>query len=256
MGIDAEMFARTCEPITEQQVKRLAFEACARFGKSKFLISRPGEFSFWPNGRRALEIVALYEQDGPDIEPAAGETFVRAHLKTRYWGPGYERGDLPFLLAFASWLERKIPACEVWYGGDSSGVCAVRFDHTERSRMLDHLASDQGSDYFERRNPFVPRDERPVCDFCEVEMPSFRYGPYDARGYICQGCDLHVNRAADGTETRAYGGYPDRKCATCGHATDDWDRAGREIDGKYHHLDCWARAELERRDAARAGAMS
>ena len=202
MGIDARMFVRTMTPITEAEVKRLAFMACACFEVRKFLVWRPERYN--DAGQRSLTLIDKYEQDGPDIVPESGETFIEAHLMGRYWGAGYERGDIAFYVVLAEWLERVIPGGSVWYGGDSSGICASPFNATERARYLDHLASENGADYFQRSR----WGGAVHCDFCDADMPSYRTGP-NGDGYICAGCNLHVMIAKSGERTQAVGKYPD-----------------------------------------------
>jgi hypothetical protein len=208
MGIDARIYVRTTRQFTDAEIKRLSYEAGLAFGSDKFMRSEgsknkeTGEVYWKPYHN--IERIDRIEQDGPDVEPAPGETFLEAHVYTRYYGPGYERGDLPFLLALAEWLERKIPGGSVLYGGDSSGVCAEPFGAAERKAMLDHLASPEGRAYFTNDNPFMtdtPR--RPTCDLCDVPMSQFSYGPGKKAGtFACHGCGKKL-RTEDGGETFA-----------------------------------------------------
>lgn len=136
MGIDAEMFVRTKSHISEAMFRKLRWEMVAAFGADRFWI--------WDDAhdkQHALERVFEYRQDGDTILPEAGETFLRVNLGTRYYGcDGYERGDLPFIVAVADFLERRVDGGEVWYGGDSSGVCAAPFGREVREKYLDHFA--------------------------------------------------------------------------------------------------------------------
>jgi hypothetical protein len=175
---------------------------CASFGASHFWIDRK-------SGRRARSVIEKYEQDGPDILPGKGETFVSVSLWSRYWGPGYERGDLPLILTLAEWLERKFPNGAVWYGGDSSGVCAAPLDSVARAALLDHFASPDG---FRYRLGFSlqrgPGAKGQSCEFCgNVPMAEMRWGP-GLVGFICIGCDLH--RLVGATScAEAVGRWPD-----------------------------------------------
>src|SRR5690348_13844539 len=103
MGVDCEMFVRTKTPVTPAQVRRWAYELVSAFGTDLLWVTRPGESTFDPEGRHALEIIDKHDQDGPTILPRKGETFIRARLWTRYYGKGYERGNLPAILAIADW---------------------------------------------------------------------------------------------------------------------------------------------------------
>jgi hypothetical protein len=200
MGIDAEMFVRSTAKHTEEEVRKIAWEMCAVFGVDNFDVRRDG-----PYARHALEIVDKYEQDGPTIKPRKGETFIRVFLATRYWGPGYERGNLALILAVAEWLERKFPKGAVWYGGDSSGVCAEPLDKAARSKLMDHAASAHGVDYHVGHGRY-PSGE--TCEFCNVSMSEYRWGG-GSTGYICLGCNLYRLVPTSGPATEAVGRWPD-----------------------------------------------
>jgi len=201
MGIDAEMFIRTKETISDESLIERAWRMCATFGWDKFWVNPD-------NGRRALMFVDQWEQDGPTLQPSNGETFIKVSLCTRYWGPGYERGNLSLLITLAEWWERVFPSSEVWYGGDSSGVCAAHFDKDMRSQFLDHAASKDGFAY---RLGFDLNGERPqVCAFCgNAPMSTCRWGK-GGTGSVCLGCGLH--RLVSGHEvTEAIGQWPDEQ---------------------------------------------
>ena len=63
---------------------------------------------------------------------------IHVLLTGRYYGPGYERGDLPVYLALRRWFRSRLPGCEVWYGAD------------EASELLDDEAEEQLWDHFVR----------------------------------------------------------------------------------------------------------
>lgn len=110
MGIDAEMFLKVKPPLPEEAVKKISFDMCEAFGNEMFVSWAPGNY---PNGsprdgRRPLEVIPEYNQDGPTITPEDGEQFIEVHMCTRYYGIGYERGSLPDILAVADWLTLKI----------------------------------------------------------------------------------------------------------------------------------------------------
>ena len=104
---------------------------------------------------------------------------------SRYYGPGYERGDYATIYLVAQWIERMIPGGEVWYGGDSSGVNATRFDKDAREALLDHFFEFGNGPYengFGSGMPAVP------CTFCGDE-PMAHYGGYGTISYWeCCGC--------------------------------------------------------------------
>lgn len=198
MGVDAEMFVRTKSKLTDREVKRLGYEIAEAFGASKFFIApKTAELS---KEYRALSRVKVWEQDGPDIKPDPGETFLRVSLWTRYYGPGYERGDLPLIVAVAAWLELRVPGGRVWYGGDSSGVCAEPFGPVERTKMFAHFAKvghrPYAGDALTGENQWsflgggVPA---PKCEFCEVPMICNGGGGGGAVAfYHCPGCGKRI----------------------------------------------------------------
>jgi len=90
----------------------------------------------------------LWTQDEDPIKAVKDEWFLEVNLWTRYYGVGYERGDLMTICSVAEWCELNIPNCEVWYGGDSSGVLAAPFTEAERTKLKKHYYSQNGWDYY------------------------------------------------------------------------------------------------------------
>lgn len=175
MGIDAEMFSRTKAMLSEMDVRMLAGDLCASFGKEFFLLEKVGRHG---PPRHALSIVPTWEQDGPDITPDAGELFIRCHLMTRYYGLGYERGNWPLIRAIGEWMEARIGP--VWYGGDS-GVLAEPFPETRRQE-LNQLFIRVG------HSPYLRSGARdaPICEFCG-NRPMWNQG--GGPGYLKWSCD-------------------------------------------------------------------
>lgn len=204
MGIDARIYAKARRQFTDAEVLRLSYEIGLTFGADKFRRiegsknKETGEVYWLPHHNISRE--TKIEQDGPDVDPLPGETFLEVHVWASYYGPGYERGDLPFLISIAEWLDRKIPGCTVLYGGDSSGVCAEPFGPEQRAALMDHFASDQGRSYFTHANPFMDDLPPPLpdCELCKVPMPQFGYGPGKLCGsFYCGGCDAR-KKTSDG----------------------------------------------------------
>lgn len=131
-------------------------------------------------------------QDGDPILADEGEWFLEVALWTRYYGVGYERGDLMTICATAEWVEANIPNAEVWYGGDSSGVLAEPFGAAQRAALKKHYYSQQGRDYFNfssRMPGGVAKMPKP-CGLCIPGEPRFnQYGWGDNYAAVnCQGC--------------------------------------------------------------------
>jgi hypothetical protein len=144
-----------------------------------------------------------YTQDGDDIFAEEGECLLKISLMGRYYGPGYERGDILSYCAIAEWLEQNIPGCEVWYGGDSSGCCAEPFGAEERAAMKAHLFSKNGRDYFNSWDMGEPLGAKPpACGLCPGGVycgSKFGFGAsYSA--WSCGGCGKSVE-SRDGGAT-------------------------------------------------------
>lgn len=109
-----------------------------------------------------------WTQDGDSILAEPGETLLEVSLWSRYYGVGYERGDLLGICAICEWIETNMQPCEVWYGGDSSGVLAEPFPEHKRAELRRHLYSQQGRDYFAY---FDERGSFPVPKPCGLCVP-------------------------------------------------------------------------------------
>lgn len=196
MGVDAEMFVKVRPPMTDRQVQRIAFEMAGAFGHEKFWIDRE-------QNRRALTVVEDYTQDGPTIQPKTGEQFVRVSLWSRYYGEGYERGDAPLIIMVAEWLEHRLRAepgnvsAEVWYGGDSSGINAYRFDAKARLALFKHFVGSAHRPY--DRGWDEERGLSRHCKFCDEPMNRYGYGANYA-SFACRGCGLE-EESRDGFRT-------------------------------------------------------
>lgn len=135
---------------------------------------------------------SVYHQDGDTVHAEKDECLLEVSLWGRYYGVGYERGDIRFYVGVAEWLEQNISGCTVWYGGDSSGCEAELFDRAARDRLIRHKNSSKGSDYF-RRPWFGAGDGTstpPPCGMCPGGVYSGdRYGAgANYAAYSCPGC--------------------------------------------------------------------
>lgn len=189
MGIDAQMLVRTRAQVTPEDIKRWRYALAAAFGYDNFWIfTRDKE-----DMRHCLETVSEYTQDGESIFPDEGETFIEVHIATRYYGEGYERGNLPLLIMVADWLEQTIPYSRIWYGGDSSGVCAKPFDRTERVRLFKHFVA-VGHELYNRF--FSGDHSSAICPFCEI--PAIQTGSGgDWSLWHCLGCGWKRSKRGD-----------------------------------------------------------
>lgn len=211
MGVDAQMLVRTRVIHDPQQVRRLSVDLAEAFGHKRFWIGED-----WPvydaayeklagTGRHALQIIERYTQDGDDILPEPGEQFIECYPATRYYGEGYERGDLSFLIAVAEWLEHRIPDARIYYGGDSSGICAEPFDRAARADAFRHFATVGHRPYAGGFASVFGSGAPPVCGFCDYAMTSCG-GGRGTEFLHCAGCGKRAVRSAGAVHIL------DRKC--------------------------------------------
>ncbi len=126
MGVDAQMFVRTMEPISDDEIRRFAYVLAAVF---------PGSIA--ENGLNRIEEIS---QPSEDILPMDGETFIQVNLTSRYYGPGYRRGDISGIIAIAEWLGRYIPGASIWYGG--TGIHAKPFGGSDRESPAGEMGDE------------------------------------------------------------------------------------------------------------------
>ena len=172
MGIDVEMLVKTrCNP-TEEQIKDWSWRLAGAFYKEPF-------YKF-----PCLEKVDIWYQDGPEVEPAEDETFLKVALSGRYYGIGYERGPLPQYLTIVSFLQTMIPQSEIWYGGDSSGVCIEHFNREFGEKLWRHFVNEGHLKYVK----YFSNEVTPTCPLCNKPMITNTWGGNKV-GHYCYGCN-------------------------------------------------------------------
>lgn len=227
MGIDAEMFVRIRGRehwLSEDQCLRKAYELASTVGHEEFFISRVNDKNAIIEPRHCLTIAAPFVDkygdepervgkvaisqdscDEPYLFAGPDEQFIEVHMYGRYYGPGYERGNWPLIRAIAEWCEKNIPGGEVYYGGDSSGVCFAPFDHGAREAMNDHFLTNG-------RRPYV--HGRGIDNRFAIECPTCKVGMYETgwgggpKGYTlfrCDGCGQQAVKDASRLEWYAPG---------------------------------------------------
>lgn len=180
MGIDARMLLKVKGDYTERQTLELARQAFECFGKDTLWVDE------WNSQDRKHCILKIdkYEQDGETLYPKDNESFLEVRLWGRYYGKGYERGDLLSYIMLAEYLEIKIPNVEVWYGGDSSGIEAYLFDKTTRNDLFSYFCDNGHSlyeDYFDREK------DGEICPLCNIQMTRYGWG-VNYKAWYCKGC--------------------------------------------------------------------
>lgn len=197
MGIDAQMLVKTRTSPTPEAVRKLSVDLCEAFGADRFWVWEDFKNDDGSIGRHALEIVKKFSQDGPDIRAKKGETLIDVSLGTRYYGPDYERGDIGLIINVASWLEARIPDARIFYGGDSSGVCAEPFGPTERAVVWAYFCRVGHAPYQRGFSMFAEPGTVVRCGFCATDMLSTG-GGRDRSFYLCRGCDKKIVQFRDG----------------------------------------------------------
>lgn len=202
------MFVRVRRAVPDDEVRSLRIDLCDAFGSDSFWIFRqPGldgaapidhaEYDGNMRHRHLLERVPYFYQDGVDIHPDSGETFLRVYPASRYYGIGYERGDLPLLLSIARFLRDKTGGA-VWYGGDSSGICADELTPAYEAQLWTHFLAHQHAPYL---TPWGGEGiTPPVCEFCGG-LPMRPYGSGQNgqwAPFICRGCGWDIETSDGG----------------------------------------------------------
>lgn len=217
MGVDARMFARIRGRdnwLKDENELTAAVEMAQAIGCDHFLITRGGEYKW--SQHHALSIVrplkdtadcddrgvdanhvgkVVYTQDGDDIVADPDEQFIEVHLWSRYYGEDYARGDWPTIRATAEWLEFRFPGCEVWYGGDSSGICAEPLTRARRDQLNAFYLKSGRTQY--TRNASLLDMTRGIggakCPCCEIDMINAGGGP-DVAFLYCDGCGKKLKK--------------------------------------------------------------
>jgi len=123
---------------------------------------------------------------------------LEVFLSGRYYGEGYERGDVFRYIAIAEFMEHALPGCSVYYGGDSSGVVAELFGATEREQLKQY-AFENGHDPYTRAFTKSDWTTTPVCKLCKIPMRQYGFGK-DYATFSCAGCG-HSVQTRDGGAT-------------------------------------------------------
>lgn len=209
MGIDARILVRNVPVavVTDEWLKQTSWLLCQSVGAENFYVDDGTE---WGRGRTAVSRSIEYDERGDAIEAKDGECLLRVNLKGRYYGRGYERGDLMVYCLVAEWFERNIPDCEVWYGGDSSGVCVEPWPEVARAELRAHLLSSSGREYFNHRTigHGSMAKKPPACLICPGgEYRGSQYGFGGCGQYAafsCAGCGKKA-QTNDGGSTWSFG---------------------------------------------------
>lgn len=219
MGVDAEMFVRTMHKVTDDEIRRWRYMLGGAVGASHFSWWQHEEYRKEP----MLFRLSVYQQDGDDIVPEPGETFLGVGLETRYYGIDYERGDFPTISAVAEWLEANIPGGRVYYGGDSSGICAFPW-RNQKDSLWSHWLKHGRRPYVGASSKYMPETTaEPHCELCRVPMIATMWGGRETRGWFCYGCSSRIVKVDDGRKLLLEG--PGGHKTEDGKLFDEWGHA-------------------------------
>lgn len=198
MGVDAEMFVLLHQPITDAQLIDAAYRLAEAVKGNAFFFSRNDDLE---KGERRRALNRLSEDDHW-LKPSIDGDWLRVPLWGRYYGPGYERGDLWQYIAIAEWIERNLHAT-VYYGGDSGGCeQMVAFDKAYRQELISHWADKGGTPYYQTGWGRSAGVAAPICPLCE--HPATQYGSGGSfASWTCDACGRHWVWIG-GTEVRMF----------------------------------------------------
>lgn len=131
MGIDVLLYAEANPTAQELEAARTLFRRSAIADDYE----RDGEVRW-----RCLEFEDETEWSSPRVV---------ANVTTRYYGPGYERGDWPSIFGAIALLRAAFPASRIFYGGDGSDE-APEVTAERESSYWSHYLGPHGNAYRER----------------------------------------------------------------------------------------------------------
>jgi hypothetical protein len=209
MGVDAKMFVRLkgkASWLKPEDVLKASYEIASTIGSDNFLITAAWT-DMKPFGKphHELSIVEpwgsdeyetepelqgkiVWSQDGDPIVAAPDEQFVSVHLSQRYYGEDYARGDWPVIRSTIEWLQKRFPAGEVWYGGDSSGICAEHMTSLRVAALNNYFLESGRRSYTRYESGFSFKAANThKCPTCEVTTIDCGGGRGQTFLY-CDGC--------------------------------------------------------------------
>jgi len=196
MGLDATIYVYSPKILTEREITRLSYEICECYGHGEFMVNNPTEQKKRPTWPAHHAFTTLESQDWGDWDFLSDEikknlthgvgTMLTLHYFGRYYGVGYERGDLPKILSVLNWVRLRIHNSTVFYGGD--GDCA-EFTEDEGHELFNHFV-------FKGHRPYLEGwahegGESPECPMCKEQMGEYGWGPDETR-FQCFGCEYRV----------------------------------------------------------------
>jgi len=199
MGVDARMVVRLASPLTDAEIVDASYRLSEACGHHEVFWQSNDESMARGEMRRALNRVPPAGDEESEYRACGIEAgdgmLVWVSLWGRYYGEGYERGNLWTFIAVAEWMERNFHGCRVFYGGDT-GESLEPFSAREREELIAHWAANGGRPYYAREGKSYPSwygDEhplRPTCPLCQYKATQYGSGREFA-SWQCDGCKRH-----------------------------------------------------------------
>ncbi len=196
MGVDAQMLIGVSREPSPDELQQWGYRLGDAVGPSHLFLSHIGDT--FHKIYRAMEIAPMLAEnpeedctlvdDLTEAEREKSVAFIDVSVCGRYYGPGYERGNLWIYIAVAEWCERNLPGARVYYGGDS-GETLELFDAAGRESVIRHWAQHGHIPYsgaigkWDGEHPLTP-----TCPLCNVKAHRFGFGQNYA-SWSCLGCD-------------------------------------------------------------------
>ena len=198
MGVDARILIKITNPeswLNSEQLRRLSAQLTSCIGPDNFFL-RPEEnrhalsfvlddtikYAEKYGGDSVNPNVAVWSQDGDDIVAEPNEQFIECHVSHRYYGEDYARGDWKTLSFTLMWCLFNIPNCEVWYGGDSSGICAKHMTAERMNQMTRYYLTSGNDEYWMNKKGWYK------CEFCGCGIVNSGGGA-EVGFYHCSSCN-------------------------------------------------------------------
>lgn len=150
MGLNTKIYIRNKGKfLTQKEVSKLANTICEAFGYDNFFIN--DDDNVIEDRYNAIDIVKENFEDSYQ--------YLEVRLATRYYGKGYERGDLPLIYCVAKWLEMRIPNCEILYDYDKAEYDTIQ-EEINAMPKFDKKRREQLFKYFVKKGKKWYRDMR------------------------------------------------------------------------------------------------
>lgn len=183
MGVDAVIRCQLTRPVTDKEIKQWSYRLGDAAGSDFFWLDRA-------KGRMALNLREDYEAYP---EKKIINTVLEVSTMSRYYGPGYERGDWPRIAATLIWMTHNLPGV-TYYGGDNCddlleatpGFIQEMFDYWSTSGHIPYRFTGPVPNYsfsIKENHPYP----WPVCGLCDEQMSQCGFGTNYAN-FVCLGC--------------------------------------------------------------------